>query len=64
MNLVINDDDLKALLLACGGLYRGYTFSQFKAETIEAYKSYFKSKTNPLTFSQWVNGQIIAMTHW
>ena len=61
-DFTIDQEDLKILFLHVEEAYQGYTFEKFVFVTKQAYVIYAKSKENPKTFSQWVNGQIIYLT--
>ena len=67
IDFTIEEDDLKCLYLACKF---NNSFSQFVKECKEGYTLYYKRNSeniskygNPKTFSQWVNGQTIALTY-
>jgi hypothetical protein len=69
INFTIENEDLKALFVACRSVYVGYTFERFVEVTKHAYSVYFERNIGdiikygePKTFSKWVNGQVIALT--
>ena len=44
--------------------YKGYTFERFFNEIKEVYvNKYIPNRISPMTFSQWVNAQIIAIAY-
>ena len=62
----IDNEDLKCLFIACGE--KG-SFDNFVIDCQEGYKDYYKRNLdnlekygNPKTYSQWINGQIVALT--
>ena len=66
LDLTIDQDDLKALFIACK---LPISFPVFCTRNEKAYKEYHARNTNnverygkPKTFSQWVNAQIISLT--
>lgn len=66
IDFTIDIDDLKCLFVACNA--KG-SFVKFITETEQSYSEYYirnlgnpEKYGNPKTFSQWVNGQIIALT--
>jgi len=61
-NLEIEQEDLKALFAHTKHAYGNLSFIQWCDEVKKSYISFIKGKENPKTFSQWVNGQIIALT--
>ena len=61
LNLTISELDLKTLYL-CTGYCMGVSFNQWKKDTKEAYINFATNKQDVKTYSQWVNGQIIALT--
>jgi len=66
LNLKIDQDDLKALFIACGNSVKNCSFQDWVRNTEVGYESYFERqvrlKQAHLSFSQWVNGQIISLT--
>lgn len=59
-----NLDSLKCLFIHTKDAYIGYSFDEFAEETLIAYNDYVAKKNhNAKTFSQWVNGQILALTN-
>lgn len=54
-------DDLKALFIACKNAYKGYSYDMFQKECKNNYIEYAKTKRFPKSYSQWINGQIIAL---
>jgi len=63
LSFEIDENDLKALYLKTKFAYDGYTYPQWVSETKKAYTSYIGRIVNakPKTFSEWVNGQILAL---
>ncbi len=61
-NEVNIQEDLKILFLHTSHAYPNMIFSQWVEEIKKSYTSFAEGKENPKTFSQWVNGQIIALT--
>lgn len=55
-------EDLKVLFVHTKEAYGKTTFNEWMKETKEAYDSFAKGKENVKTFSQWINGQILALT--
>ena len=66
INFDIQQDDLKALFIACGGCRRKQSFNMWVHNTEANYEEYFlkftELKREVKTFSEWVNGQTVAMT--
>ena len=62
VGLEIDLGDLKALFVHTRNAYGNRTFGEWCDLTKVAYCKFIKGKDNPKTFSQWVNGQIIALT--
>jgi len=63
VNYSIDQDDLKALYLLSKNAFGNMTFNEWCNATRNAYLEYAKSnRDSPHTFSQWVNGQTIALT--
>ncbi len=69
LNFDIDKDDLKVLFIHVRDAYKGISFEKFVIEAQNSYLEYFNRNKNnlqkygtPKTFSQWVNGQIIALT--
>ena len=56
----IDIDDVKALFLAVRQAYKGWSFEKFADQCKKDYLSFNNPKG--LTYSQWVNGQTIALT--
>ena len=56
------EEDLKILYLHTRDAYPGYLFHDWCVEVHEVYTEYAQSRENPKTLSQWINGQIIALT--
>lgn len=68
MNLTIDSDDIKILYLKCDFIQKSHNLEQFANYCKQSYKQYFDRNTHnieryghPKTFSQWINGQIIAI---
>jgi hypothetical protein len=66
MNLSIENTDIKILYLKCRFMHKNINLEQFTQGCKDAYKQYYDKKThshseNIKTFSQWINGQIIAL---
>jgi hypothetical protein len=66
INFIIDKEDLKCLFIACK---LDVSFEKFVKDCEDGYSDYFKRNLEnlekygkPKTFSQWVNGQIIALT--
>ena len=57
----IEVEDLKVLYVHTAQAYKNITFDKWVQECKNAYADYFRGRNNPKTFSQWVNGQILAM---
>ena len=61
----IDNEDLQVLFLHTRDAYQGYTFEQWKRECKKAYTEFAIAKNNKgqdvPTYSQWVNGSIIAL---
>lgn len=62
VDFTIDQEDLKVLFIHTRHAYKGYTFERWVEEVKESYASFIKGKENPKSFSQWINGQIIALT--
>jgi len=69
INFTIDQTDLKVLFLHTQDAYPGYTFERWTKEVEQSYIEYHKRNSEntekygaPKTFSQWINGQIIALT--
>jgi hypothetical protein len=67
LDFTIDQEDLKCLFIACRNAYK--SFDNFIEDSKIQYTNYFNRNTNnlqkygaPKTYSQWVNGQIIALT--
>ena len=61
LNFGIDQEDLKVLYIKVKSAYNNIPFNDFVGECKIVYKEYTKNKENPKTYSQWVNGQIIAL---
>ena len=59
----IDLEDLQALYIHTRQAYGNMTFDSWLLECKKAYKQYLTNRENPKTFSQWVNGQIIALAY-
>lgn len=62
LNFTIDQNDLKTLFIHTKFAYNGLTFSQWVGEIKESYSDYFNKAKKIKTFSEWINGQIIALT--
>jgi len=67
IDFTIDQDDLKCLFIACRNAYK--SFEEFIQDSKKGYTEYHKRNSdnvekfgNPKTYSQWINGQIIALT--
>ena len=67
LDFTIDKEDLKCLFIACRNAYK--SFDEFIKDSEKGYSEYYKRNSdnpekygNPKTYSQWVNGQIIALT--
>lgn len=60
IDFTIDQDDLKCLFIHTTNAYKGLYFNKWVEETKKAYSEYAK-RDDPKTFSQWINGQIIAL---
>ena len=65
IDFTIEENDLKCLYIACG---LNQSFDRFKEDCKKGYTDYrnrnladLKKYGTPKTFSQWVNGQILAL---
>jgi hypothetical protein len=61
-NLIIDNNDLKVLFIHTTNAYKGLSFESWKIECLNSYMIYYNRVANAKTYSQWVNGQIIALT--
>lgn len=61
-NLAIDINDIKALLVHCRDAYPTMSVNDFKSLCINDYLHYWHERNNPMTFSEWVNGQILVLT--
>lgn len=66
IDFIIDQDDLKCLFIACK---LPVTFENFIKDCKSSYLEYYKRNSEnlerygaPKTYSQWINGQIIALT--
>lgn len=69
VDFTVDSDDLKALYLQTRDcMKKGITLQQFINNCEADYEQYFERKIqlneDAKTFSQWINGQIIALTGW
>lgn len=63
MNIQANTEDLQVLFLHTKEAYNSkITFEKWCEISEDAYLNFIKGKENTKTYSQWVNGQIIALT--
>ena len=60
---IVKKEDLQTLFLATKNAYKGYSFEKWEKEVKISYKEYCKSKSKPMSFSQWINGQILALSY-
>jgi hypothetical protein len=58
----INQNDLVTLKHHSVCTSDHLTLAQFTKECEETFTSFKKKTKTPMTFSQWVNGQIVALT--
>lgn len=58
----IDQEDLKTLFIHTRFAYGNMKFNDWVKECKVSYVQFSRDKENPKTFSQWVNGQIIALT--
>lgn len=58
----IDQQDLRILYLHTKGCYGDKSFNSWLEHCKASYNKYAMSTTYAKTFSQWVNGQIIALT--
>lgn len=61
-NLNIENGDLKTLFIHTRHAYGNMTFDNWVLQCKNDYDKYVMGSTYCKTFSQWVNGQIIALT--
>jgi len=62
IDMKIESEDLKALFLAVRFSLKGQSLKNFCTDCEKSYKEYYKKRDNPKSYSQWINGQTIAMT--
>jgi hypothetical protein len=69
IDFTIDIEDLKCLFIVCTKAFKNVPFDSFVNNCKISYCLYHKRNTenlekygSPKTFSQWVNGQIIALT--
>jgi len=62
IDFTIDEQDLEILFLYTRSAYKGLSFKQWIEEVKKSYSVHFEEREKPMTFSQWVNGQIIALT--
>tara|TARA_R110000803_G_scaffold210835_1_gene284214 strand:+ start:70891 stop:71514 length:624 start_codon:yes stop_codon:yes gene_type:complete len=60
-NFDIDQEDLKILYIHTGLKMEAWKFSYWVRQTKEAYAEYINKNIGDKSFSQWVNGQIIAL---
>ena len=58
----IDNEDLKALYAHTRHAYKNMSFNNWVLQVKNDYDNYAMRSTYCKTFSQWVNGQIIALT--
>ena len=64
VNYSIDQDDLKAFYLLTKNAFGNMTFTEWCRSTRDAYLEYTKSDRETYkSFSQWVNGQMVALTN-
>ena len=63
INFQIDLESLQALYVHSRQAYGDIPFDSFVVECKKAYIEYLTNRENPKTFSQWVNGQIIALNY-
>ena len=56
-------EDLQILFISTRVAYPGYTFESWKKEVEFTYSEYCISRNNAMTFSQWINGQILLLNY-
>lgn len=69
IDFTVSENDIKCLFIASLSGVKGYTFEKFVSECKEGYLMYYNRNMNdlkyygkPKTYSQWINGQILAIT--
>tara|TARA_R110000796_G_scaffold239857_1_gene360668 strand:- start:2 stop:193 length:192 start_codon:yes stop_codon:yes gene_type:complete len=62
IDYTIDQEDLQALFINTRFAYGSMSFEEWTVECKEAYATFIGGRETPLTFSQWVNGQILAIT--
>ena len=62
LDLTIDQESLQTLFLHARNAYKGYSFEHFCHEIESNYVRFASKQENPKSYSQWVNGQIIALT--
>jgi hypothetical protein len=64
IDFTIDHEDVLILWGHSQHCYPGYTFEKFRNEIKGVYvNNYLPNRENPLTFSQWVNAQIITIAY-
>ena len=61
LDLKINEEDLKILYLKTRFAYGNISFDNWNIDCLNSYKSFAENKTKVITYSQWVNGQILSL---
>ena len=54
--------DLRILFSLTAKAYNTACFTEWEEQVRQGYRDYLKGRENPKTYSQWINGQIIALT--
>ena len=62
VNFKIEENDLKNLFVITRFCYGQISFNVFKEEIKNDFLVYLKRTNSTKSFSEWVNGQIIALT--
>ena len=60
----IDIKDLQGLFAVTRFAYANITFEEWVKEVKVDYAKFIFNKPNPMTFSQWINGQLVAITGW
>lgn len=55
--------DLQTLYIHTRKAYGNMPFEAWVLECQKAYNEYLEKRENPKTYSQWVNGQILALAY-
>jgi len=62
IDFTIDEQDLEILFRHTRHAYKGLSYGRWLVEIKKSYSVYFEEREKSMTFSQWVNGQIIALT--